>query len=361
MKETLHSTILSVVAKYEKKRDYYSTNETATRTQLIDPILSSLGWDLSDPDTVLPNQKNENGDIPDYVLLRNSEKILVVEAKKIGISLKNDKIISQITKYSSRPKIKFGVLTNGIQWLVLELDSKQSFEDRIVIEVDLATTYDNYDTEINKLLCISYEEIEKLESKRIQTKLEEAWKIHFDDICNAATLNLSPKVKNINTEEIRKFVSQKLSTDENFLNIPKHTTDIGQISAVSATVSSPEPLISTPANISTKRKAPQSTLKVTFPNEKTIFHTKAKDVFLQTITTIGAEQVMKIGLICCGLPLVSLQGNQQYDTHIISDKYYVITNTDTKTKADYLKTISEKLNLGLLIEVILKKDIHTQN
>lgn len=361
MKETLHNTILSVVAKYEKKRDYYSTNETATRTQLIDPILVSLGWDLSDPDTVLPNQKNENGDIPDYVLLRNSEKILVIEAKKASISLKNDKTINQITKYSNRPKIKFGVLTNGIQWLVLELDSKQSFEDRIVVEVDLATTCNNYDTEVNKLLCISYEKIEKLEATRIQVKLEEAWKTHFDDICNAVTLNLSPKVKNVNTEEIRKFVSQKLSSDENLLNTTKHTTDISQISIVNTPVpSSQPPSISTTSNPTAIRKFPR-TLKVTFPDGKTIFSSMAKDVFLQTIATIGAEQVMKIGLMISGFPLISLQRNSKYDSHAINDEYHVLTNSNTDAKAKYLETISEKLNLGLVIEIISRKDIHTQN
>lgn len=358
MKETLHRTILSVVAKYEKKRDYYSTNETATRTQLIDPILSSLGWDLSDPDTVLPNQKNENGDIPDYVLLRNREKILVVEAKKASISLKNDKTINQITKYSNRSKIKFGVLTNGIQWLVLELDSKQSFEDRIVVEVDLVTTCNNYDTEVNKLLCISYEAIEKLEATRIQAKLEEAWKTHFDDVCNAVTLNLSPKIKNVSTEEIRKFVSQKLSSDDSTI---EHTTDISQISIANPPVLASEPpSTSTISNLTAIRKFP-TTLKVTFPDGKIIFSSMAKDVFLRTIAIIGAEQVMKIGLMISGFPLISLEKKPKYDPHAIDDEYYVWTNSNTETKAKYLETISEKLNLGLVIEIISRKDIHTQN
>lgn len=222
-------------------------------------------------------------------------------------------------------------------------------------------TPNNYDTEVNKLLCISYEKIEKLEATRIQVKLEEAWKTHFDDICNAVTLNLSPKVKNVNTEEIRKFVSQKLSSDENLLNTTKHTTDISQISIVNTPVpSSQPPSISTTSNPTAIRKFPR-TLKVTFPDGKTIFSSMAKDVFLQTIATIGAEQVMKIGLMISGFPLISLQRNSKYDSHAINDEYHVLTNSNTDAKAKYLETISEKLNLGLVIEIISRKDIHTQN
>lgn len=59
----------------------YNTNEQATRSQLIDPLLRVLGWDPTDPDKVIPNAANEDGKKTDYTLLLDKKPILILEAK----------------------------------------------------------------------------------------------------------------------------------------------------------------------------------------------------------------------------------------------------------------------------------------
>jgi len=56
----------------------------AVRSQIINPILRGLGWDVENPEEVQPNVSTEEG-IPDYSLLKGDKKVLFIEAKKLQI------------------------------------------------------------------------------------------------------------------------------------------------------------------------------------------------------------------------------------------------------------------------------------
>jgi len=60
----------------------YSTNEQATRNQLIDPLLRVLGWDPTDPEKVIPNAANEDSKKPDYTLLLDKKTNSNIRSKK---------------------------------------------------------------------------------------------------------------------------------------------------------------------------------------------------------------------------------------------------------------------------------------
>ena len=42
--------------------------ETRTRVCLVDPLLTALGWDVSDPSLVTVERENAEGGRPDYAL-----------------------------------------------------------------------------------------------------------------------------------------------------------------------------------------------------------------------------------------------------------------------------------------------------
>ena len=106
----------------EFRADYIS-NEQAVRTQLIEPILNVLGWKTSNPKFVKPNAPDEDGKIPDYTLLKNGKTTLIVEAKNLSIDLQDKKIIDQLANYCFKSGIDFGILTNGVRWLLFNVSS----------------------------------------------------------------------------------------------------------------------------------------------------------------------------------------------------------------------------------------------
>lgn len=65
-------------------RDALRESETRTRMALIDPLLRALGWDVFDPEVVIPEYK-AGGGRADYALLRtDGQPAATVEAKKLG-------------------------------------------------------------------------------------------------------------------------------------------------------------------------------------------------------------------------------------------------------------------------------------
>ena len=158
-------------------KSIYLSNEQAVRDTLINPILNELGWNTKSLKFVVPNAPNEDGKIPDYVLLKNGKQMLVVEAKNVSIELSDSKIINQIASYCYNPGIKFGVLTNGEKWLLFNTFQANPSE-RIVWKLSLLK--DGIQDVIRKLSCIAYEYIEQTEqlSSIIHKDelFEETWK-----------------------------------------------------------------------------------------------------------------------------------------------------------------------------------------
>ena len=124
------------VEKAKKNRALYQRSEMATRDHLINPILNELGWLISDPDRVVPNEPSEEGGKPDYTLKKEGRIISFVEAKKLSASL--DDHINQLAKYCYAQGAEFGILTNGIQWMLLRtFEPGKKLPDRVVWQIDL--------------------------------------------------------------------------------------------------------------------------------------------------------------------------------------------------------------------------------
>lgn len=92
----------------------WSNNETATRLQLIDPLLREIGWDTADPDQVQPEYSVGSRNA-DYVLKSNGQPIAVVEAKNLGVKIDADSRL-QAHSYVNTPSIEFVIVTNGDRW-----------------------------------------------------------------------------------------------------------------------------------------------------------------------------------------------------------------------------------------------------
>lgn len=118
--------IISAVKKSLSKIDFTRleercTNEAQTRMYLIEPLLEVLGYSRMDNKDMLTEfnagwgQKNDKADIG--LIQRGKTPEIIIECKKYGKKL-TDKEASQLNNYFLNTKgAKFGVLTNGIDWL----------------------------------------------------------------------------------------------------------------------------------------------------------------------------------------------------------------------------------------------------
>lgn len=117
------------------------SNEATTRLLLIDEVLLALGWDKKDFN---PEAKTSSTGFTDYVLTINHRPKIIIEAKRTGHTFAAPKttlrkntysvsyiqsafgpslaeVIQQAQDYSRKTQIPFGVLTNGAEWIALQL------------------------------------------------------------------------------------------------------------------------------------------------------------------------------------------------------------------------------------------------
>ncbi len=87
----------------ERFKDMLSKNEMLTRYCLVDPLLRLMGWDLEDPNQVIPEFSTEKGR-PDYALLEFPQKpIAFIGVKALGRS----EDISQYITYCNTKGAKY--------------------------------------------------------------------------------------------------------------------------------------------------------------------------------------------------------------------------------------------------------------
>lgn len=126
------------------KNKLHSANEAKTRLLIIDEILQILGWDK---ESFNPESYSKNVGYSDYLLKLDNNPRLIVEAKRVGDTFchpslnltkeeytvsyfkrafKNNltEVINQAKKYCYEESVSFALITNGREWLVLQLIPK---------------------------------------------------------------------------------------------------------------------------------------------------------------------------------------------------------------------------------------------
>lgn len=112
-------------------------NETRTRMALIDPLLSALGWDTSDPGLVLPEYSSDSSSgRADYALLRpDGRPAAFIEAKKLGEPLVQHRM--QMLNYSNAAGVAYAGLTDGNHWEIYSVFEPLPINRRLLLETAL--------------------------------------------------------------------------------------------------------------------------------------------------------------------------------------------------------------------------------
>jgi hypothetical protein len=97
-------------------QDKLSKSEASTRSSLIDPILLSLGWDLTNPN-MIEFEKTYPKSRVDYALVNQENKIqVIIEAKSLGGNLNEQGIVLNLIMYALASGVKNVFLTDGVIW-----------------------------------------------------------------------------------------------------------------------------------------------------------------------------------------------------------------------------------------------------
>ena len=136
--EPLVATIEAIKARIATHGSALRENETRTRMALIDPLLQALGWDTSDPASVLP-EFDVSGRKADYALLQeDGNPAATIEAKKLGEQLASHRM--QMLNYSNASGVEYAGLTDGDKWELYEVFKRGQLEDRRILDVSILDT-----------------------------------------------------------------------------------------------------------------------------------------------------------------------------------------------------------------------------
>lgn len=226
------------------------TTEEATKNALVMPFINMLGYDVFDPTEVVPEFTADigvkKGEKVDYALMKNGKPIILIECKSVGVDLDKEHA-SQLYRYFSASEVRFGILTNGIQWRIfsdletpnkmdtrpflqfslfdlnealaeqLEKFSKGSFEVNSIISIAGQL---KYSMEIKRIIYDEWlnpsEDIVKIFASRVyQGRLTQTAKEHFGNIVKGA-------LQGFIDERIRERFNTALSSGIN-LNVTNST------------------------------------------------------------------------------------------------------------------------------------------
>lgn len=104
------------------------------------------------------------------------------------------------------------------------------------------------------------------------------------------------------------------------------------------------------------KRSGRTILKVTFPDGTVIFRRKAKDTFVECVERIGIEKIKNLEIYASGYLLISDKQPDEYQSELLSNGDYLLTQNSTNYKANYLDEISHSLKLDLKIEIVNSHD-----
>lgn len=99
-------------------------------------------------------------------------------------------------------------------------------------------------------------------------------------------------------------------------------------------------------------KSAKTNLRVTLPNGKIIENRFAYETLQEVVVLAGVEKVRTLGIVQCGVPLVSNAQDNFYNQKEIGKGLFLITHSSTGQKRQQIEKISEVFGLNLKVEIV---------
>lgn len=146
----------------EGLKDNIQTEE-ATKTSLIMPFFSLLGYDVFNPDEFIPEFTADvgikKGEKVDYAILQDGKPVILIEAKWIGEKL--EKHDSQLFRYFATCNAKFAILTNGQYYrFYTDLEEPNKMDETPFLDINLLDLKETQVAELKKFCKENFNEAE---------------------------------------------------------------------------------------------------------------------------------------------------------------------------------------------------------
>ena len=201
-----------------------------TISSLINPILSALGWDITDHQHVEYERKISSGEA-DIALKRARNPVVIIEAKSLTGILGNTEE-EQLVRYCSLSNVMTGVLTNGDEWRVYHIyrpkQSGESIELILLFKFHLGTKEESAEFASRHLSLFNFDSINEVDTKKRSMLLNNYWQMKGKDellehllnnytgkfinsFCDWSGLQIRPKDIR---EEVRSLLREKLYPEQ---------------------------------------------------------------------------------------------------------------------------------------------------
>ena len=140
--------------------DHLATEE-ATKNALVMPFIAALGYDVFNPQEVVPELNADvgvkKGEKVDYAIKQDGEVIVLIECKTAGVNL-SEANMSQLFRYFTVTKARIAILTNGIHYrFYSDLEEPNKMDSVPFLELDLLDVRDHHVAEVKRLAKGSFD------------------------------------------------------------------------------------------------------------------------------------------------------------------------------------------------------------
>lgn len=145
----------ALAAKVRQQGSSIATEE-ATKNAFVMPFIKNvLGYDVFDPQEVVPEYVcdvgTKKGEKIDYAILKDGQIQMLIECKKIGEPL-NINHASQLFRYFHVTTARISILTNGqVYKFFTDIDAPNKMDEKPFLELDLLDIDEHSVPELNKL------------------------------------------------------------------------------------------------------------------------------------------------------------------------------------------------------------------
>ena len=225
--------------------DHLGTEE-ATKNALIMPFIAALGYDVFNPQEVIPefvaDHGTKKGEKVDYAIKQDNEIIILIECKHAKSNLSNENM-SQLYRYFAVTKSRIAILTNGVNYLFFsDLEEPNKMDKKPFLELDMLNLRKNLLAEVKKLgkekfdldrmLSTANElkytsQIKKVLSKQLENPNEDFVKFFFNATNSGSRFTAAAKEQF--TELVKKASAQFINESvSDFLDSVKAVQDEGE-------------------------------------------------------------------------------------------------------------------------------------
>ena len=165
---------LNAIAKTITEKKAYVTTEEATKFSFIIPFLKILGYDVTNPKIVVPEFTADigakKGEKVDFAILKDGKPFILIEAKNHTENL-NDHTNQLIRYFQTDQSIKFGILTNGIEYrFFTDIDCENIMDKKPFLVINLEKLKPRDTKDLEKFVC-SKLDLEKIKSSAKEKKI----------------------------------------------------------------------------------------------------------------------------------------------------------------------------------------------